>query len=143
MSASGGEEVVTHPVVVLVIAGRKCRALLDMGSGACYASSTLLNRIRSKPVCHELKNIEMLMDNVRKKIKIHKFTVKSTDGSFVIAQEVTMVEKEVLFKLPNPYYEASIKKYSQFAGITMEDTDRKAEIPIHMVLGAGVGAASR
>ena len=43
-----------------------------------------------------------------------------------------------MLKLPNLYYEDMIKKYSHFGGITMEDTDRKAELPIHMVLGTSV-----
>ena len=80
----------------------------------------------------------MLMDTVKKKIEIHKLKIASTDGSFEITREVSKVEKDVLLKLPNPRYEAMIKKYPHFEGITMEDTDTKDELPIHMVLGTGV-----
>ena len=132
--------VVTHPVVVVVAGGVKCRALLDSGSGANYSSSKLLALIGSKPIRHEEKDIDMLMDTVKKKVEIHKVTIASTDGSFEIKREVSKVEKDVLLKLPNPRYEAMIKRYSHFEGITMEDTDTKDELPIHMVLGTGVGS---
>ena len=51
------------------------------------------------------------------------------------------VEKDVLLSLPNPRYEEMIAKYSHFKGVTMEDTDKKDELPIHMVLRTGVGSS--
>ena len=44
-----GDGPVVYPVVVVEVAGIKCRALLDSGAGSSYASAALLERIGAKP----------------------------------------------------------------------------------------------
>ena len=37
------------PIVVVEVAGIRCRALLDSGAGSSYASAALLTKIAAKP----------------------------------------------------------------------------------------------
>ena len=47
---SSEEKSVTYPVVVALINGIKCRALLNSGAGSFYISSTISNLLRKPPV---------------------------------------------------------------------------------------------
>ena len=67
-----------YPVVVVEVEGVKCRALLDTGSGNSYASSTLMNLTKKKPVRQEIKTIEMMLHTTTKKIDVYK--VEITDN---------------------------------------------------------------
>ena len=131
---------VTYPVVVVVVCGIRCRALLDSGSGACYASSALIDKIGSRPVRREVKNIEMLMHTMKTKVEIHKLDIVATDGDFQLTKDVSKVEKEVLLTLPNPRYKEMFETYPHLNGVTLADDDTKSELPIHMILGTGVGS---
>ena len=41
---------VTHPVVLILVDGVKCRALLDTGAGSSYVSGGLMNVLKKKPI---------------------------------------------------------------------------------------------
>ena len=82
----------------------------------------------------------MLLNSVTKQVEFHKLDITSVDGRFKISRKVTKVDKEVLLKLPNPRYKELIAHYSHLKGISMLDNDTKPELPIHMVLGTGVGS---
>ena len=75
--ANGTGGVVTHPVVVVVVSGVKCRALLDSGSGANFSTSKLLALIRSRPMRHEEKDIDMLMDSGKMEVEIQEMEIAS------------------------------------------------------------------
>ena len=56
-----GDGPVVYPVVVVEVAGIKCRALLDSGAGSSYASAALLERIGAKPHHSGSRKIEMML----------------------------------------------------------------------------------
>ena len=131
---------VTHPLVVVRVNGVKCRALMDSGSGTCYASAKLIELAKSKPVEFHNKNIEMLLSSVTKEVEIHDLKITSTVSNFEINRKVTKVDKDVLLKLPNPRYKELVDHYPHLKGVSVVDKDTKDELPIHMVLGTGVGS---
>ena len=55
------KDAVIYPVVVVVVDGIECRALLDTGSGSSYASAMLIERLSKKPTRTVYKNIDMMM----------------------------------------------------------------------------------
>ena len=56
-------------------------------------------------------------------------------SNFSLETEVTKIEKNVLLHTANPHYEKLLKKFSHLDGVTMNDSDSKPELPIHMVMG--------
>ena len=50
--------------------------------------------------------------------------------------EVTKVHKAQLLEVANPNYATLLDKHSHLKGVKMEDKDSRAQIPIHLVLGA-------
>ena len=74
---SSEESNIIYPVVVVLINGTKCRALLDSGAGSSYISSTIANLLRKPPVRKETKLIEMMMNSTSKNIEIFKETIES------------------------------------------------------------------
>ena len=136
MLVAQGEGKVIYPVVVVKAGGIKCRALLDTGAGSSYASAALLQRLNSKPERREFRKIEMTMQTSNKTIDVHKLEVTDVKDSFVLKTEVTRVERSNLLSLPNPKYNETIKRFEHLKGVTMDDTDEKEELPIHLILGA-------
>ena len=136
MLVAQGEGKVIYPVVVVKAGGIKCRALLDTGAGSSYASAALLQRLNSKPERREFRKIEMMMQTSNKTIDVHKLEVTDVKDSFVLKTEVTRVERSNLLSLPNPKYNETIKRFEHLKGVTMDDTDEKEELPIHLILGA-------
>ena len=62
---------VTYPVAFIQIEGVKCHALIHTGTGASYASSTLINHINKKLIRTETRKIETLMSRNTRKIEIY------------------------------------------------------------------------
>ena len=62
---------VTYPLVIIDIEGIKCRALIDTGAGASYASSTLIDRINEKLIRKQYKRIETIMGSSTKSIPVY------------------------------------------------------------------------
>ena len=56
-------------------------------------------------------------------------------GDFELSTEVTKVEKNVLLTIPNPKYQEMLKSHQHLSGITMDDKDEKAELPIYVIIG--------
>ena len=54
---------------------------------------------------------------------------------FELFTEVTKVEKNVLLTIPNPKYQEMLKRHQHLSGITMDNKDKKAELPIHVIIG--------
>ena len=52
---------VTYPLVIIDIKGLNCRALIDTGAWASYASSTPTDWINKKPIRKQYKRIEIIM----------------------------------------------------------------------------------
>ena len=76
------------------------------------------------------------MQTSNKTIDVHKLEVTDVKDSFVLKTGVTTVERSNLLSLPNPKYNETIKRFEHLIGVTMDDTDEKEELPIHLILGA-------
>ena len=133
---AAGTAKVVYPVVVVRVNGIKCRALLDTGAGSSYASSVLPQKINSKPVRRENKRIEMMMESCNKRIEIHEVTMCNLGNDFKISTEVTKVDRDKLLMLDNPKYQDKINLFAHLQGVSMDDDDTKAELPVHVILGA-------
>ena len=129
------ENSVKYPVVVVEINGIQCRALLDTGAGSSYASAALLDRTGKRPKRKEFRRIEMMMQTTNKEVEIYGEVIKSLSGDFHLETEVTKVNRGVLLNLENPRYQDLIKQFDHLKGVTMQDTDTKEELPVHLILG--------
>ena len=129
------EKSVTYPVVLVMVNGVKCRALVDTGAGSCYASSALIERLSIKPERQERRRIEMLMHTTSRKVEIYQLDIANLDGSFHLPIEVSKAEKDVLLKVSNPNYVKMVQKFKHLKGIKVEDNDPKSELPVHLILG--------
>ena len=126
---------VIYPVVLVDVNGFKCRALLDTGAGSSYASSAILDHLGLRPVRKEFKRIEMMLGSVNKVIGVYNVTIKSLNGKFRLETKVTKVDRGTLLSLDNPKYAEVINKYPHLTGVRMIDGDKKAELPVHIILG--------
>ena len=100
-----GECAVVYPVVVVLVDGIKCRALLDTESGSSYASATLIENLNKKPVRTGHKQIEMMVCSTTQKINSYEAIISSVDEKFTITTVFSKEDKGVLLTIPNPRYE--------------------------------------
>ena len=56
-------------------------------------------------------------------------------GNFQLETEVTKVNRGVLLNLENLGYKDMVATYDHLKGETMDDTDVKKELPVHLILG--------
>ena len=130
------ESSVIYPVVVVVVDGIKCRALLDTGAGSSYVSAALVKRLNKRPTHVEHKQIEMMLCSTIQKVQSYTVKIASVDGKFEMTTKVSKVDKGVLLTVTNPHYEELISTFPHLEGVVMEDNDKKSELPIHLILGA-------
>ena len=114
-------------MVVVIVDGIKCRTLLDTGAGSSYVSAALVER---------LNDGSMMLCSTIQKVRSYPVKVASVDGKFEMTTKVNKVDKGVLLTVSNPHYEELISKYPHLEGVVMEDSDKKSELSIHLVLGA-------
>ena len=126
---------VTHPVVVLLVDGIKCRALLDIGAESSHVSVGFMSVLIKKTIRKETKHIERVMNSTTKNTEVFKVQIKNIHGEVSFEAELYKVERKKLLKLPIPHYADSIKRYHHLRGITMDDHDQKEELPVHIILG--------
>ena len=124
------------PIVLVEIDGIKTHALLDTGAGSSYASSKLINALGKKPKEVKTKRIEMMLGSSTTRVEIYAANLKSVDGKFGVDVELSKVEKSELVTVKNPEYAKLLEKYSHLKGAKFDDCDNRAEIPVHVVLGA-------
>ena len=65
------KSLVIHSVLVVKVINIMCRVLLDTGAGSSYASASLLDRLKLKPIKKETRNIDMMMCSTTKKLEIY------------------------------------------------------------------------
>ena len=99
------------------MAGTKCRALLDTGSGSSYASAKLVEQLNKKPSESKVTRVEMLMGSATRRVEIFNVNISNTEGNFNMETKQTKVEKPCLIELPNPHYDSLIKKYPHLGGV--------------------------
>ena len=68
-------------------------------------------------------------------VEMYDVNIVNLKGDFELSTEVTKVEKNVLLTIPNPKYQEMLKSHQHLSGITMDDQDEKAELPIHVIIG--------
>ena len=134
-ATSAGKGTVCHPVVVVEVNGVKCRALLDTGAGSSYASAALIDRLQARPQRSEIRQIEMMIGTVTKRIQLYNLSVSSVTSDFTLETEVTKVDRKELLTVDNPRYQETINKYPHLKGVRMEDRDDKQRLPVHLILG--------
>ena len=130
-----GKCAVIYPVVVVLVDGIKCRALLDTGSGSSY-TATLIENLSKKPVRTEHKQIEMMVCSTTQKINSCEATISSVNEIFTMTTVLSKVDKGVLLTILNPRYEELLEKYLHLNEVVMNDNDKKSTLPIHVILGA-------
>ena len=108
---------VIYPVVVVVVDGIRCRALLDTGAGSSYVSAALVERLNKRPTHVEHKQIEMMLCSTIQKVLSYKVKVASVDEKFEMTAKVNKVDKGGLLTVSNPHYEELIDKYPHLKDI--------------------------
>ena len=126
---------VVYPVVTVDVNGVKCRALLDTGAGSSYASLTLLDCLHLRPIRQQFKRIEMMFGTSNKAIDIYGLQIRSVDGKFTLEAEVNKVDRKELLTLENPKCAEIVAQFSHLKGVTTNDNDEKAMLPVHLILG--------
>ena len=74
MMVTGGGSVI-YPVVVIVVDGIKCRALLETVTSSWYGSAALVGRLNKQPVCTEHRQIEMILGSTTQKVQSYEVKV--------------------------------------------------------------------
>ena len=125
---------VVYLIVVVEVDGIKTRSLLDTGSGSSYASAKLINALHKKPKEIKMKHIEMMLGSVTTKVEIFDVNVQSLKGDYSIDINVSKVDKPELMTLQNPRYKDLKQRYPHLNGVELNDSDTKAQLPVHLVL---------
>ena len=69
-------------------------------------------------------------------MKSYDIDIDSVNGDFSLHATVTGIEKAELLTRENPHYNEVIEQHSHLQGVCMDDTDEKAQLPVHIILGA-------
>ena len=80
--------------------------------------------------------IEILFYITSRKIEVHNLSISNQEGSFKLNVDIDKVEKDILLTVPNPEYKTLLQSYSYLRAVFVDDDDTKAELPVHIVLGA-------
>ena len=116
--------------------GIKCRSLLDSGAGSSYASAALLDRIGAKPRHSGLRKIEMMLGASNRVMQIYQIKLRSVKEDFKMKAYVSKVEKPHLIMVDNPRYKKQVEKHPHLKSVTMDDTDERSRLPVHIILGS-------
>lgn len=135
LTATQEGEKVCHPIVLVNLNGMTCRALLDTGATASYASGYILDRLNLVPT-RITRRIQTIVGIVTKRAKIYNVQVNDTKGNNTFPLSATGVDRAELLSVENPNYKEMISKYRHLKGVNMEDIDTKALLPVHVILGA-------
>ena len=95
------------------------------------------NETNRDVVTHHLENAQ-----------VRNLTISNQEGSFKLKVDIHKVDKEILLTVPNSEYKTLLQSYTQLKGVFIDDVDdddnddddddddTKAELPVHIVLGA-------
>ena len=75
------------------------------------------------------------MQATNRKIEIHNVVIESLSGNFQLESEEKKVNRGVLLNLENPGYKDMVARYDHLKGVTMDNTDVKKELPVHLIHG--------
>ena len=69
-------------------------------------------------------------------MQVFEVVMRSVIGDFTLNVYVTKIEKRELLTLDNPRYSDLLNNHLHLRGVTMEDSDTKARLPMHVIIGA-------
>ena len=75
-----------------------------------------------------------MLGTVNQTMDIYEIKLQSLKRDFNMEADVTKVEKPQPMMLKNPHYKDLLAKYSHLKGVTMDDADDKACLPVHLIL---------
>ena len=75
------------------------------------------------------------MQATNREKEIHNVVIESLSGNFQLETEVTKVNRGMLLNLENLGYKDMVATYDHLKGETMDDTEVKKELPVHLILG--------
>jgi hypothetical protein len=78
----------------------------------------------------------MMIGSVTKNIELYQIRLKSLESDFSLEMQVSKIDREKLLVLENPRYAEIIAQYNHLRAVEMTDKDAKAELPVHLVIGA-------
>ena len=142
-TASINKTSVIHPVVLIKINGQTFRALLDSGASHSYASSTLIEQIKARPVKTSTRRIATLMSTTTTKVEEYDLSLEAILRKFVLNARVTKINKRELLTLDNPNYERVLSEYQHLRGVTIDDMTDDRKLPVHLIIGANEYAKIR
>ena len=134
------ESAVVHPVVVVKVERYKCLALLDSGTSYSYCSLTFVKLVKARLKAAGLRQIAMFMGDTMgeatKTLQEFDVTMHAVTDNFQLDVNVTKIDKRELLLLENPCYEKVLAEHPHLRGVYMDDDDEKAQLPVHLTLGA-------
>ena len=83
-----------------------------------------------------MRQIAMLTGVETRTMQVFEVVVRSVIGDFTLNVYVTKIEKRELLTLDNPRYSDLLNNHLHLRGVTMEDSDTKARLPMHVIIGA-------
>ncbi|XP_028405771.1 uncharacterized protein LOC114528347 [Dendronephthya gigantea] len=98
MMLATGKGTVIYPVVVAVVNGIKCKALLDTGAGSSYISADLVKLLRKQPSRTEYRHIDMMMSSTTQRIEIYDVIMADVRGKFEMKTQ--MDDEDTKAELP-------------------------------------------
>ena len=125
------------PIVVVKVNEITVRALIDSGAGSSYASAKLIDLLHLKPCEVKTKRVDMLMGSCVERFETYETVMTSVDNKCQMYVKVTKVNKDKLLAIDNPNYEEIIARYPHLSGVKINDHDKKASLPVHVVLSGG------
>ena len=124
------------PVALVKLNGVTCRALLNIGATASYASEYIFDRLNLVPSRTLTRQIQTLVGTVTKRIETYNVQVSHTKGSYTIPLSANRIDRAELLCVENPNYREMKGKYCHLEGVDIEDTDTKSPLPALVILGA-------
>ena len=122
---------------------RFTRALLDSGASHSYASSTLIEQIKARPVKTSTRRIATLMSTTTTKVEEYDLSLEAILRKFVLNARVTKINKRELLTLDNPNYERVLSEYQHLRGVTIDDMTDDRKLPVHLIICANEYAKIR
>ena len=117
LTATQEGEKVCHPIVLVKLNGVICRALLDTGATASYASGYILDRLNLVPSRTLTRRIQTIVGIVTKRTETYNAQVSDTKGNNTISLRATRVDRAELLSVENPNYKEMISKYRHLKGV--------------------------
>ena len=100
-------------------------------------SAKLIDLLRLKPIASQTRSIDMLMSTKVTTLEEYDLSFQSVNHQFTLSVKATKVNKSELLSIDNPNYRELINKNRHLRGVYVHDEDKKARLPVHVVLGSG------